>query len=83
MTEKFWKWVREFANEKVKQAHMNKFHHARKCPNCNTWTSEVDGCKALVDSEDNPYYELMTCNKCAYVSTWDCIGMLPTIKDKP
>lgn len=77
--EKFWEWLRAFANKKVREAHMNKFHHERKCEQCNTWTSEVDGCEKLIDDPDDPMFELMTCKKCGHISRWDCRGMLPVL----
>lgn len=61
---------------------MDIYHHDRKCPKCLTWTSEVEGCKSMETSTDNPYIDLMECNKCGFVSKWDCSSMLPfLIKD--
>lgn len=77
--ERFWEWLRSYANKKVRRCHMNLVRHERKCERCNTWTSEVNGCKDLQDAPDDSMFELMTCNKCGHVSRWDCRGMLPTL----
>ena len=77
--ERFWKWVRSYSNKKVRDDHMSKFHHERKCIKCNTWTSEVDGCAKLEDDPTDAMFELMTCNKCGHISRWDCTGMFPTL----
>jgi RecJ-like exonuclease len=61
---------------------MDKWHHERKCEQCNTWTSEVDGCAKMEDAPDDPRFQLMTCNKCGHISRWDCRGMLPTLVRK-
>ena len=63
----FWERVRAYANKRVREQHMQKCRHERKCPRCNTWTSEVDGCKSL---ETFGQSELMTCKKCGYTSKW-------------
>jgi len=74
--EKFWLWLRDYANQKVRDIYMDRIHHDRKCERCNTWTSEVNGCAKLEQDDD---YDYMTCNKCSHVSKWDCRGMLPTL----
>jgi hypothetical protein len=77
--EKFWEWLRYYANQKVRDYYMAKVHHERKCECCNTWTSEVGGCAKLEEAPDDSMCELMTCKKCGHVSRWDCRGMLPTL----
>ena len=37
------------------------------------------GCAKLEDDPTDPYFELMTCNKCKHISRWDCRGMLPML----
>lgn len=78
MKEKHWKWLRDFSNKKVRECYMARVYHDRKCDRCESWTSEVDGCKKLTNSECGDF-ELMTCNKCLHVSKWDCRGMMPTM----
>ena len=58
---------------------MNRVRHERLCEKCGTWTSEVGGCAKLEDDPTDPYFELMTCNKCKHISRWDCRGMLPML----
>ena len=77
--ERFWKWLRSFANKKVRSSYMNRVRHERLCEKCGTWTSEVGGCAKLEDDPTDPYFELMTCNKCKHISRWDCRGMLPML----
>lgn len=77
--EKFWLWLRNKANAKVREAHMVRVGHERLCVKCNTWTSEVGGCAALVYCPTNKYHQLMTCKRCGHVSRWDIGGMMPEL----
>ncbi len=78
MSEQFWKWLRNYATKKVRDCYMEEVHHDRRCEQCGTWTSEVDGCAKLKES-DCGCFEFMTCKKCGHVSKWDCRGMLPVL----
>lgn len=75
----FWEKLRSFANGRVRKAYMDKVHHDRKCPRCQTWTSEVGGCAGMRD--DGDWHELMKCNRCGYESRWFVGSMLPIIDD--
>jgi hypothetical protein len=70
----FWLWLRKYANKKVKKQYMEKWKHDRKCPQCNTWLSEVGGAEKFWAEGD---YDYMVCKKCHMTSKWDCRGMLP------
>lgn len=78
---KFWLWLRKLSNKKVKQHYMNRYYHDRKCPNCNIWTSEVNGCKSLIDTECG-VYQFMECSQCGWISRWNMMCMLPML-DEP
>jgi hypothetical protein len=65
----FWERVRSYANAKVRAAHMAKYHHERRCPCCNTWTSEVGGAAAVKDEGNG--FEVMQCKRCSTWSRWD------------
>ena len=75
----FWGHVRKYANEKVKEQYIKKHRHDRKCPRCNTWISEVGGYKSL---SDWGIKQLMTCEKCEYISVWDMTTFLPSLSEK-
>ena len=72
--ERFWLWLREYANRKIRKRYMDRVRHDRKCERCATWTSEVGGCKEIVDNGD---FQLMTCKKCGHISKWNCTAMVP------
>jgi hypothetical protein len=72
----FWTKVRDYAAAKVGNAYMDKFHHARQCPNCNVWTHQTMGAKAVVDLE---YDQLMQCEQCDVWSRWDMTSMIPVL----
>ncbi|AGM46897.1 hypothetical protein AD45P2_00400 [Alteromonas phage vB_AmaP_AD45-P2] len=78
MNTRFWEAVRHLANEKIKKQYMKKTGHDRKCPNCNTWISEVGGA-ASVDYADEDWLEFMKCRQCGYKSLWDLRGMIPDL----
>jgi len=67
MNKKFWTWVKELAVRKLKEIYMDEHHWNTKCPNCNTWVSEVDGAEGIVEVKDRQY---MLCKKCGFVSKW-------------
>ncbi len=66
---KFWERVRQFANGRVRAAYMRRHCHERRCPNCQVWTSEVDGARDVRDEGDG--FEVMQCNQCQAWSRWD------------
>ena len=71
----FWKWLRNFANNKVMEHHMAKYKHSRLCPNCNLWTSETGGAKEYYSEISDSMYSYMRCNQCGYLSKWLELGM--------
>ncbi len=70
--EEFWKWLRDLANNKVMECHLNKHHHSRLCPNCKLWTSETGGAKEFYSKGE---YDFMRCNQCDHLSKWLDLGM--------
>ena len=79
MMENFWKWLRAYANTKVRDCYQHKGYNDRRCERCNTWTSEIDGCKSLKPDPADKMVDLMTCKKCGHVSKWDCRYMIPIL----
>lgn len=64
-----WERLRSFASAKVREAYMDQHHHERRCPCCDTWTSEVGGAAAVRDEKDG--FEVMQCKRCSTWSRWD------------
>jgi hypothetical protein len=76
---RFWTWLRDFANHRVRAAYMRKVGHDRKCPQCKTWTSEVDGARQVLD--DGPMDQVMQCNRCRTWSRWGMETMIPYLRE--
>lgn len=65
----FWEMVRDYANRRVREQYMRRYHHERRCPCCQTWTSEVGGAAKVIDEKNG--FEVMQCNRCKTWSRWD------------
>lgn len=63
-----WIKIRDYAKQKVSQAYTDKHHNDLKCPVCNTWISQVDGCD--YSSNDDDDYGIMVCKNCNFSSRW-------------
>lgn len=62
----FWKRVKIYAEAKIKQAHMEKYHCDTKCPVCKTWASE-----GFTDAEELVNgLTVITCGKCDSKTEW-------------
>lgn len=66
---RFWEWLRSVANNRVRERYMDRHGHDRRCPRCDTWTSEVNG--ALEVRDEGNGFEVMLCKRCRTWSRWD------------
>ena len=71
MMYRFWLWLREYSNKKVRKHYMLVSNIDLKCPKCHTWISETDGPETLADDLDNPGLVRMQCARCGGSSWWD------------
>ena len=70
MKKSFWEWLRDYATKKIREDYVNKYHHDRKCPQCDTWISETDGCDSVESDSETTSVEFMICKKCGHKSKW-------------
>lgn len=74
-----WRWLRDFANRRVREAYMRRHKHDRMCLVCKTWMSEVGGCAEV--TQDSEWTEITRCLKCNQWTRWDMRSMLPFAAD--
>lgn len=75
---RFWTRVRDWANRQVKDQHMRLYHHARRCPWCLVWSSEVGGVAAFRETGERRngcVVEFVTCKHCGRESEWHNNGI--------
>jgi len=84
MNIKFWEWVREYANKKIKDEYMRKYHNTQKCPQCNTWSWEVGGWSEKSHSDGD--IEVLCCKKCGHESKWlfhgPCVNWVCVVNER-
>lgn len=72
MTYKFWRKIRDYSQQKMKQEYNSG---DLKCSNCKRWTHEVGGCKDFYQYDK--MNDVMVCNQCGYESMWFMGAMMP------
>lgn len=71
---RFWTWLRDFAADRLHEAYLRRYKHARKCPICNVWTSQHGGAKNYRIGQWDDYIQ---CAQCDGWSRWEMRGMMP------
>jgi DNA-binding CsgD family transcriptional regulator len=77
--ERFWMWLREYANQKVRESY--KFGLDLRCDHCLRWISEGFPLKQMRDRETlNP---VTTCGHCGRDTHWTDVGIIWVRRDPP
>lgn len=64
---RFWRWLHQVSEARIRKAHMQKHHHDRRCPNCGRWGA-LYGWSAR--REVDPMHDALTCGACGHESVW-------------
>jgi hypothetical protein len=77
--ERFWRRVYAYAETRICALYLDRAHHDRCCPNCNTWGALGLGFDwhKCAPVPDQFWLETLPCKQCGHVGTWDCRGILP------
>jgi hypothetical protein len=67
MPDRFWRWLHALAERRIREAHMARHHHDRRCPYCGRWGALYGWWKVRdVDAQ----HRVMTCRACGQESMW-------------
>jgi hypothetical protein len=71
----FWKWLKLFSTEKMKERHIHKYGMDTKCRNCHTWASENGGYADVYEHSDGT--TSLQCKRCYRASRWNLDAPVP------
>jgi len=78
---RFWRWVHEYSEEKIKSTWMDIHRHDRICPNCKTWNSVIGEWPEEIPNTPDVWHDTSKCHKCGHFTVWNMTGMLPYVDD--
>jgi hypothetical protein len=71
---KFWRWLYNLAERRIRAHHMSSWGHDRRCPNCGRWGALYGWSR----KEDVDYMHIaLTCRACNHTSVWLEDSMAP------
>lgn len=71
MIERFWRWLHEYCERRIKSIYMDTYHVDLKCLNCKQWASIV-GILTLLP--DHHFDDKVRCANCGHIENWLCEG---------
>jgi len=77
---KFWKWLRAFSEQKIRDAHMQIHHSETRCPHCNTWSSLMDSPTRFEEIAGGFYRQ--SCGQCPGEAVFDFNTPVPLMVEK-
>lgn len=77
MSLKFWFWLKQYCENKIRSLYMDEYYHDRLCQRCLSWSSLVGGVKDYAVDEQDDFIEYTTCLKCGHTTKWDTRNILP------
>lgn len=79
MSDRFWKRLRDFCEERRHEAWMKRCHHDRKCPQCKRWFGGTDSWVSC--QPEGEFDQRIICQACDHQSVWHMDAMLPYTRE--
>ena len=74
VVDKFWRWLYNLSEWKIRSYHMKKVRHDRRCPNCGRWGAIYGW---LNQQDVDAMHISLTCTACHHTSVWCEDSMAP------